>query len=604
MPQTSPQTDSGQSEFSPHFQTAINNQRQQDNKPAQQTRPNNSENNNSDNKNIGPEKSSEQETSSDRVEAATSQAPPNRAKAPSSDELPAEQGQLVENTYNQAENNLFRTKENTISELFPSSTTTTTTTAITTENQGNSTTKSSIHIDGEKAKTIIPELAVNIEKAPSFKESPTTTVVENAGLTKVNHNWNSSAATLNTAVNSDSTSPEKIQTFLHSPKSGVELQQSLVSPNSKETTLEQNGKPVVKIQTDIQNSPQTVSIQSNTTTSVTAQQPLHTSTNYSDNLVSQLQQIVDEGSEIGTVIVNKKTSFSHQTDIGKILKTDIPQESGSNNNQVTRNVLSTQQTLTISTTLKEQDITQKPVRGQLRQDLSGVRQDTNQQFINAKLGSHNTPNNNQASQNSPDGGESFNQSGSGQLVSPTATYGEQSNTFSQIATTVQQEVASTSQPGETKPIILASGTTVYEQEILKQITDKFQIKSRLTETRLNLKLHPAELGELKIDLTVKEGSIRANVVAQSQHVQEILEKNISRLKTVLEGQGFSVDEITITAKSESASSFDLFDNQLFNRQQSTPHSAKRSHGTENVPFAVEDSLSENVTSSSGVNVTA
>jgi flagellar hook-length control protein FliK len=60
-----------------------------------------------------------------------------------------------------------------------------------------------------------------------------------------------------------------------------------------------------------------------------------------------------------------------------------------------------------------------------------------------------------------------------------------------------------------------------------------------------MKLHPAELGDLKIDVQLKDGSINANILAQSQQVQEILEKNMPRLKALMEEQGLVVSDISL-----------------------------------------------------------
>ena len=111
---------------------------------------------------------------------------------------------------------------------------------------------------------------------------------------------------------------------------------------------------------------------------------------------------------------------------------------------------------------------------------------------------------------------------------------------------------------------------VHEQEVLHQLMEKFQITGKHMDSRINIKLHPAELGELKIDLTVKEGSIRANVVAQSQHTLEILEKNIQKLKTLLENQGYTIEHISVTAESGTAGDFEFFDRQLFSNNGYTP----------------------------------
>ena len=89
---------------------------------------------------------------------------------------------------------------------------------------------------------------------------------------------------------------------------------------------------------------------------------------------------------------------------------------------------------------------------------------------------------------------------------------------------------------------------VAEHEVLNQVLQRFHLTNRDQSTRINLKLHPAELGELQIHLSIKEGTIKASVVAQSQHVQEILEKNMAKLKTVLEQQGFVVEDIIVSAQ--------------------------------------------------------
>ena len=130
---------------------------------------------------------------------------------------------------------------------------------------------------------------------------------------------------------------------------------------------------------------------------------------------------------------------------------------------------------------------------------------------------------------------------------------------------------------------------------------RFQIAGKQMDSRINLKLNPAELGELKIDISLKEGSIKANVVAQSHQTLEILEKNIPKLKTVLENQGFSVDEISVTTESESVGEFDLFDQQLFNQNDYKPTAQKESRKEEAI-FTLDDAEFVTQVDSTGVNV--
>jgi flagellar hook-length control protein FliK len=110
---------------------------------------------------------------------------------------------------------------------------------------------------------------------------------------------------------------------------------------------------------------------------------------------------------------------------------------------------------------------------------------------------------------------------------------------------------------------------VSEQEVINQLMQRFQMTTRLQSSKINLRLHPAELGELKIDLTVKEGTIKASVFAQNQHVQEILERNMPKLRATLEQQGFTIDEIVVSFRSETAKEFDLFDGQSARNQNFT-----------------------------------
>lgn len=177
---------------------------------------------------------------------------------------------------------------------------------------------------------------------------------------------------------------------------------------------------------------------------------------------------------------------------------------------------------------------------------------------------------------------------------------EQSGTFSQTAALVQEN-ASRISSGTSRPILLSSGTIVQEENVVQQFMERFQIARRIAESKINIKLHPAELGELKIDLSVKEGSIKANVVAQSQQVQEIIERNIARLRSVLEDQGYNLDAVSVTTESDSVGDFDLFDRQLFSQhEQDSPkaHQAKKPPAG----FDQEIMAKDEKTNSSGVNV--
>lgn len=190
--------------------------------------------------------------------------------------------------------------------------------------------------------------------------------------------------------------------------------------------------------------------------------------------------------------------------------------------------------------------------------------------------------------------------GSG-LTSGPLSGAEQTNTFAQVSAMATQ-TAGQPNTDAAQPIVLPSGMIVREQEIMAQLADRLQLSGKQMDSRINLKLHPAELGELKIDLTVKGGAIRANVVAQSHHTLEIIEKNIPKLRTILEHQGFTVDQISVTADSDPVGDFDLFDRQLFSRDDYTPTTPKGRRSSA-ATFSLDTGDPGNSAPNSGVNVT-
>lgn len=240
------------------------------------------------------------------------------------------------------------------------------------------------------------------------------------------------------------------------------------------------------------------------------------------------------------------------------------------------------------------------IAGKPTDHLTGTRHGIQQQFVDAKIGRQNLAENQQNYQENRQEDKLSQNAVSSNPSSGLSGATDQTSTFSQVVTASQPitvPVTATTVP----PITLPSGTVVHEDEIIRQMTEKFQVSGRPTDSRINIKLHPAELGELKIDLSVKEGSIRANVVAQSHHTMQILEKNIQKLRTVLENQGFTVDEIAVSAESDSVSGFDLFDRQFFSKDDQTP-TTPQGRRTGSATFALEDNINVSWATNSGVNV--
>ncbi len=92
---------------------------------------------------------------------------------------------------------------------------------------------------------------------------------------------------------------------------------------------------------------------------------------------------------------------------------------------------------------------------------------------------------------------------------------------------------------------LASGTQVSESQIFDQVVTHISGSANGETGRMVVRLNPAELGSLKLDLQVEGDKIRANIHAQSQQVQEVIERSLPQLRNALAEQGLKIDQFQV-----------------------------------------------------------
>lgn len=327
-----------------------------------------------------------------------------------------------------------------------------------------------------------------------------------------------------------------------------------------------------------------------------------------DALLVQLQQIIDSSDEKGTVTIAKSTTPPTTINDGRNAQAILPQSvvNSSGQNHIAFSSQFSSQFAELNTEAPVFVVSEgfKIPTEKSDLQLTSLRQNTQQQYYEAKINMQSAGQEESMPQGSNQQQSETGTSNStvaGQTSSlATPMIGEQTNTFAQSLATVQDSPSlPANEPGKT--VTLPSGMVVHEEDVIRQVLERFQISRRQLDTQINIKLHPAELGELKIDLTVKEGSIRANVMAQSQHAQEIIEKNMMKLRTVLEDHGFTIDHITVASRSDSTGDATLFDKQLFSRSEYTPQSNKRRNGSE-AGFKFEEAFLPSQPATTGVNV--
>lgn len=94
-----------------------------------------------------------------------------------------------------------------------------------------------------------------------------------------------------------------------------------------------------------------------------------------------------------------------------------------------------------------------------------------------------------------------------------------------------------------------SYTDVDTDSIMKQIADYVKIQKNEDMTQMEMQLHPASLGTIKISLATKGGAVTAQFTAQNEAVKQALETQVTQLRTNLEEQGVKIDAIEISVAS-------------------------------------------------------
>ncbi|MCW8892768.1 MAG: flagellar hook-length control protein FliK, partial [Deltaproteobacteria bacterium] len=98
---------------------------------------------------------------------------------------------------------------------------------------------------------------------------------------------------------------------------------------------------------------------------------------------------------------------------------------------------------------------------------------------------------------------------------------------------------------QTPTVQLPSGMQMPEGQILDQVVTQISGSFNGESGRMVLRLQPAELGSLKLELMVEGDRVRANVHAQSLQVQEVIERNLPQLRNALAEQGLKIDQFQV-----------------------------------------------------------
>ena len=96
---------------------------------------------------------------------------------------------------------------------------------------------------------------------------------------------------------------------------------------------------------------------------------------------------------------------------------------------------------------------------------------------------------------------------------------------------------------------LANSDTPTTESILKQLADYVKVQKGEELTEMELQLHPASLGSVRVTLSTKAGIVTAQLTTENETVKNAIESQVSQLKLSLEEQGVKVEAIEVSVAS-------------------------------------------------------
>ena len=129
---------------------------------------------------------------------------------------------------------------------------------------------------------------------------------------------------------------------------------------------------------------------------------------------------------------------------------------------------------------------------------------------------------------------------------------------------VPQHIATASSHHQAQPVLtLKDGSFLPESKVVQQTIDHLNIHARGDSSSVTVKLHPKELGELQLRMVMDGDQLKVHLHAQSQQVQEVLERHFPRLRDALQEQGVVVEDFQVSVDSGNANGQQFSDQREF-----------------------------------------
>ena len=101
----------------------------------------------------------------------------------------------------------------------------------------------------------------------------------------------------------------------------------------------------------------------------------------------------------------------------------------------------------------------------------------------------------------------------------------------------------------------------------QQVQDGFLQAMRSNVRRLDVELHPAELGAITLTLTMRNGEVSAQIRSEKSETAELVSQQLENIRINLEQQGFKVDKLEVGLQNQQKDLAESNDSQWQNMQQ-------------------------------------
>jgi hypothetical protein len=125
---------------------------------------------------------------------------------------------------------------------------------------------------------------------------------------------------------------------------------------------------------------------------------------------------------------------------------------------------------------------------------------------------------------------------------------EEKPAFNNTALFVHSQDAAETREGNSLSNPESNGKLPSSEQICHQVRERLESGDYgMNKSSITLKLHPEELGELKINLRMEELRLKVDIVTDNKSVKEALMQNLDSLKDALSRQNISMDLFNVSA---------------------------------------------------------